>query len=265
MNASSPIGQVRTHVDGAVGYLLISNPRKHNAMTMDMWRDFASGIASLDANAAVRVIVVQGEGQTAFVSGADISQFEGKRTSPQDQAEYDAVAENAYTAPGRAGKPVIASIRGFCIGGGLGLAAACDLRICSTDARFRMPAARLGLGYSVDGVMRFVSLVGPQNVLHLFMTAKTFDGHEALRMGFVTAVESPERLQEKVAEIASIIAQNAPLTLRAVKLAVRAAHSRSDHTIAAARNAVLACASSADYLEGQRAFGEKRLPAFTGN
>jgi len=258
----SPRGEVRTEVKGAIGYLIISNPRKHNAMSMDMWEAFASGIAALDAEAGVRVIVVQGDGETAFVSGADISQFEHQRT--HDQSEYEAIAADAYGAPGRASKPVIAAIRGICMGGGLGLAAACDLRVCSTDSRFRMPAARLGLGYSVEGVQRFIDLVGPQNVVDLFMTARIFGAEEALRIGFVSAVETPQRVHAKVAEIASAIAENAPLTVRAVKLAVRAAHSRDEEVVAAAKRAVLACMASADYLEGQSAFREKRQPAFRG-
>lgn len=264
MEVASPKGEIRTEVKGAIGCLIISNPRKRNAMTKDMWGAFASGIAALDSDAGVRVIVVQGDGDIAFVSGADISQFEGQRASAQDQAEYDAIAANAYDAPGRASKPVIAAIRGICIGGGLGLAAACDLRVCSTDARFRMPAARLGLGYSVEGVQRFVGLVGPQNALDLFMTAREFGAEEALRMGFVAATETADRLHSKVAEMASVIAENAPLTLHSVKLAVRAACSRDEEVMAAARRAVLVCGASADHLEGQRAFREKRQPRFTG-
>src|SRR5690606_23655360 len=178
--------------------------------------------------------------------------------------DYDATAAMAYGAPSRAGKPVIAAIRGICMGGGLGLAAACDFRVCSSDARFRMPAARLGLAYSVEGVERFVGLIGPQNVLDVFMTARVFGAAEALRMGFVTAVESPDRIDEKVSEIASIIGQNAPLTLRGGRVAVHAAQPRDEAAIQAARQAVQACARSEDYHEGRRAFLEKRPPRFTG-
>lgn len=264
MQAAGIRGEVRALVDGATGTLVISNPARYNAMTKAMWEAFAAGIAALDADPAVRVIVVRGEGETAFISGADISQFDEQRRSEQDQADYDATAAMAYGAPSRAGKPVIAAIRGICMGGGLGLAAACDFRVCSSDARFRMPAARLGLAYSVEGVERFVGLIGPQNVLDVFMTARVFGAAEALRMGFVTAVESPDRIDEKVSEIASIIGQNAPLTLRAVKVAVHAAQQRDEAAIQAARQAVQACARSDDYHEGRRAFLEKRPPRFTG-
>lgn len=258
-------GEVRIEVRDTTGCVIISNPAKRNAMTLAMWEAFTAGIAALDADPGVRVIVVQGDGSDAFVSGADISQFEGTRTTVEDQQAYDRTAEDAYNAPGRAGKPVVASIRGICIGGGLGLAAACDIRVCSSDARFRMPAAKLGLGYSVDGVMRFADLVGPMSVLDLFMSARMFGAEEALRMGFVTKVKSPDRLEEEVAELASLIAGNAPLTLRAVKLALRAWHRRDASSIGDARKAVLACAQSGDYLEGQQAFREKRPPIFQGN
>ncbi len=262
---TTAVSEVRMEIRESVGHLVISNVRKYNAMTQAMWLAFTSGIRTLDANPAIRVIVVRGDGNDAFMSGADISQFGSRRTAQEDQLEYDAIAEEAYTAPGLASKPVIASIRGICMGGGLGLAAACDLRICATTARLRMPAARLGLGYSVDGVMRFVGLVGPQAVLDLFMTARTFDGIEAVRVGFAAAAVDPEELDAKVASIAGAIAQNAPLTLGAVKLAVRAAHFRTPESIAAAKQAVVACAASSDYLEGQAAFREKRQPKFTGS
>lgn len=257
------MGEVTTEVDGAVGTLVISNPGKHNAMSKAMWIAFAAAIESLDADSQVRVIVIRGAGE-AFVSGADISQFGEQRTSPQDQREYDAIAERAYQAPQRASKPVIAAIRGYCIGGGLGLAAACDLRICASDSRFRMPAARLGLGYSVAGVRRFVALVGYQNVLDLFVTARPFDASDALRAGFVTQVVPPAELEETVLAVARSIAQNAPLTIRAVKLAARAALQDDVQLEQAAERAILACAESADYREGALAFVEKRRPAFTG-
>ena len=257
-------GEIRTSVREGIGTLLISNPAKRNAMSKAMWAAFSSSMAALDADPEVRVIVVRGDGDLAFVSGADISQFEGQRNSEQEQADYDATAAEAYAAPGRASKPVIAAIRGNCIGGGLGLAAACDLRICSTDARFRMPAARLGLAYHVDGVDHFVGLVGPQQVLDLFMTARVFSAEEALRIGFVAAVESTEGIDLKVAEVAAMIAQNAPLTLRAVKLSVQAACNRKKSTAKAAHEAVAACSRSSDYVEGRKAFIEKRAPRFTG-
>src|SRR5512134_2868797 len=170
--------------DGAVATVLFSNPAKMNAMTFDMWGAVPGALAELDADASVRAIVVAGDGERAFISGADITQFEKLRGTAEAQAEYNKAVEKAYLAPMQCSKPVIARIRGICIGGGLGFAAACDLRICSDDSVFRMPAARLGLGYSPVGVRRFMNVLGAANTSDIFFTARKFDAHEALRMGF---------------------------------------------------------------------------------
>ena len=158
--------------DGPVGRLVFSNPARFNAMTVDMWHRVPSALAELDNDPSIRVIVLEGDGDKAFVSGADISQFESQRTDPQAQARYNAAVEAAYQAPIACSKPVIASIRGVCIGGGLGLAAACDLRFCRDDARFRMPAGRLGLGYNAAGVRRFLTVLGLSNTLDIFCSAR---------------------------------------------------------------------------------------------
>ena len=263
MTQTSP-GEIRTSIRGPVGYVIISNPAKRNAMSKAMWESFTAAVDELDANHDVRVILVRGEGEAAFVAGADISQFADMRSSEQAQIEYDAVSAKAYDAPAQARKPVIACIRGVCVGGGLGLAAACDIRICSSDARFRMPAARLGLGYGVEGVSHFVDLVGPQNVLDLFLTARMFDAAEALRIGFVSLVEEPQDFDARAEALALMIADNAPLTLQAVKLAVRSARHQDSQLLKAAHAAVTACARSADYQEGRKAFVEKRAPKFVG-
>lgn len=246
--------------DGHVGTVVVSNPEKYNAMTLAMWQDVTAAIEQLDADATVAVIVLTGDGTQAFVSGADISQFEAQRTDPQAQQRYADIYDAAYLAPVRAGKPVIAMIRGICMGGGLGLAAGCDIRICAADARFRMPAARLGLGHKTEGVQRFVSLIGVQNTLDIFLSARVFGAEEALRMGFVGQVVPPAELDRTVAELAASMAENAPLTMRAVKLSVNALLGAA--TAAAAHAAVDACNASDDYREGVRAFGEKRKPEF---
>jgi enoyl-CoA hydratase/carnithine racemase len=252
--------------DGAVGTIVISNVDKYNAMTAQMWRDFPTAIAELDADPSIHAIVLVGAGDKAFVSGADVSQFGSDRTDPAAQRSYNAAVEAAYVAPVQVSKPVIAQIRGICMGGGLGLAAACDIRICADDARFRMPAGRLGLGYSQTGVHRFVALVGVQNTYDMFFSARTFDAAEALRMGFVGRVVPAADLEREVSEYCAMVAENAPLTIRAAKFAVQQWLKDADQRdAAAATRMVETCFASADHKEGRTAFMEKRKPAFKGS
>lgn len=250
--------------NGAVGTVIMSNVDKYNAMTTAMWQALPERIAQLDADPSIHVIVLAGDGGKAFVSGADISQFGTDRTDPAAQQRYGEVVDAAYLAPVRASKPVIAQIRGICMGGGLGLAAACDIRVCADDARFRMPAGRLGLGYKQAGVQRFVSLIGVQNTYDIFFSARIFDANEALRMGFVSRVVPAAELEEAVLSLAAAIADNAPLTARAVKLTINAYLGNSAADSASAEAAIDACNSSDDYREGVEAFGQKRKPVFAG-
>lgn len=251
--------------EGAVGHLIFSNLAKFNAMSMDMWEAVPRVINELDADPAIRVIVLQGDGEKAFVSGADISQFETNRSAGDAQARYNRAVEDAYLAPPRASKPVVAKIRGICMGGGLGLAAACDYRLCSADSRFRMPAGRLGLGYNTPGVRRFMEVIGVQNTYDIFFSARIFDAADALRMGFVAKVIEPAQLDAVTAEWTGKVADNAPLTMRALKLSVNnLLRDESGRDEASVKAALVACFGSDDYKEGARAFMEKRKPNFQG-
>jgi enoyl-CoA hydratase len=259
------MARIGVRKDGPVGTIVISNPDKYNAMTSDMWRALPEQMAQLDADPGIRVIVLAGDGDKAFVSGADISQFGDQRTDAAAQASYNAAVDAAYMAPVKCGKPTLAKIRGICMGGGLGLAAACDIRICADDARFRMPAGRLSLGYSQAGVRRFAALIGVQNTYDIFYSARIFDAQEALRMGFVARVVPAAELDAAVAAMAAAMAENAPLTAKAVKLAMNAyLDNPVERDSPAVREAVEACNLSEDYREGVSAFAEKRVPRFIG-
>jgi enoyl-CoA hydratase/carnithine racemase len=259
------MAELKTSIEGAVATVIFSNLPKMNAMSYDMWHAVPKVFAELDRNPAVRVIVCAGDGDKAFISGADISQFEKLRGTVEAQVEYNRAVENAYVAPMNCAKPVVARIRGICIGGGLGFAAACDLRICSEDSIFRMPAARLGLGYSPAGVRRFMNVIGPANTTDIFVSARKFDARDALRMGFVSKAVPAADLEKTVADYCKMVAENAPLTVAAAKFAVQQwQKDERERDLAKAMKMVEACFASEDHKEGRKAFMEKRVPDFRG-
>ena len=260
------MAELKTSIEGAVATVVFSNLPKMNAMSYGMWQAVPKVFAELDRNPAVRVIVCAGDGDKAFISGADISQFEQLRGTVAAQIEYNTAVEQAYLAPMNCSKPVVARIRGICIGGGLGFAAACDLRICSDDSIFRMPAARLGLGYSPAGVRRFINVLGAANTTDIFVSARKFDAGEALRMGFVSQAVPAAALEKKVADYCRMVAENAPLTVAAAKFAVQQWQKDGrERDLAKAMRMVEACFASEDHKEGRKAFMEKRIPRFKGS
>jgi len=259
------MSQVITEKKGAVGHVILSNVAKMNAMTMQMWQAVPLALQTFDKDPEIRVIVISGDGDKAFISGADISQFDQLRGTEDAQAQYNAAVNAAYMAPILCSKPVVASIRGYCFGGGLGFAASCDVRICAEDAQFRMPAARLGLGYDPKGVKRFMDILGAANTADIFYSARRFDAKDALRMGFVNQVHSVDDLPVKTQEYVQLISENAPLTMAAAKFAIRQGlMDESEKDLDHAKQMVKDCFSSEDYKEGRKAFAEKRLPNFRG-
>jgi enoyl-CoA hydratase len=255
--------QLRTERDGAVGRLILDNQARRNAISAQMWRDIPAAVAQFNADADVRCIVVRGAGSEAFAAGADISEFEQRRSSEAEVRAYEAQVGVAHHALENSPKPVIALIHGFCIGGGLAVALSCDLRYADASARFAIPAARLGLGYGVSGTGRLMATVGHAMAREIMFTARRYDAQEALAMGLVHRVLPDAELDGYVHEVASTLAGNAPLTIAASKHVINALVAPQGD-FAAARSAVEACMRSEDYVEGRRAFMEKRAPRFKG-
>lgn len=251
--------------EGHVAHLIFNNPERHNAVSLEMWQAIIDILADFTKDKNVRAVVLSGAGEKAFVSGADISKFENERSNEEAIAHYNEVVDQASKAIENFPKPTIAMIRGYCVGGGLGIALGCDLRICADDARFALPAAKLGVGYGFSGIKRFVDTVGPSFTKEFFFTARQFDAAEALAMGLANRVLPVAELEAYVKNYASLIAANAPLTIEGTKFIVgEVMKDPAARDLKGCQEAVDRCFKSADYKEGRKAFMEKRKPAFTG-
>ncbi|HEX2544460.1 MAG TPA: enoyl-CoA hydratase [Ramlibacter sp.] len=251
--------------DGAIGWITFNNPARHNAVSLPMWQGLFDAVTAFAEDPAIRVIVLKGAGEKAFVSGADISEFEEKRSNEENIRAYNAVSQRATKALHHVGKPTIAMIRGYCVGGGVSVALSCDLRIASDDSRFSVPAAKLGLGYEFDGVRKLVDVVGPSFAREIFYTARQFTAQEAQAMGLVNRLVPVEGLESYVRDYASTIASNAPLTVGSIKtLVAQALKDESQRDAQLCEDVVKRCFASADYVEGRQAFMEKRKPKFEG-
>ncbi len=261
----TPIPSIRYEAAHGVATLTIDQPSKMNAMTFEMWSSLPELIVKAESDPAVRVIAVTGAGDRAFCAGADISQFGEKRTGADAVRAYDRAVSLGNAALTSAAKPTVAVISGICFGGGFGLAMCCDLRIASSGSRFRIPAARLGLGYNFRNVELLVRKLGMGPVADLLLSARTIDAAEAGRLGIANSVFGSEAFRQEAAAYLARIAANAPLTLRAIKRALtEMARPEAEREIGAVDALVEACFGSADYKEGQNAFREKRDPVFIG-
>ena len=251
--------------DGPVGRLIFNNPARHNAVSLEMWQAVGQIMEDFENDEAIRVIVVTGAGGKAFVSGADISKFESERSDKDAIERYNVAVDKANTAVYEFPKPTIAMIRGYCIGGGVGLALCCDLRICTEGSKFGVPAAKLGLGYGFTGIKKLVDVVGPSFAKEIFYTARQFTPAEAQMMGLVNRVLPDAELESYVKNYADTISGNAPLTVDAVKYIVgQTVTPESKRNLQKCADLVAECFASNDYKEGRKAFMEKRKPAFTG-
>lgn len=260
-------GRVTTQRDASdprIGWLVFDQPERHNAISVEMWREIPRAVARLSDDDAVRVVILRGAGDAAFVAGADISEF-GEKRSGESTASYDADSGRAFASLANIEKPVLAMIHGHCIGGGVAIALGADVRYAASNAIFAIPAARLGLGYHMEGLEALANLVGPSRAKEIFFTARRFSAAEAYDMGLVNAVAPAEELEKRVRETAERIAANAPLTLRSVKRIVRELSREPAHRdLAAVEASIRACFESEDYREGVSAFLEKRPPRFRG-
>ena len=263
---TSPTERIQVRLDGAALHIVFNNPARHNALSVDMWGAVPALLKQAEADERVRIVVFSGAGEKAFVSGADISQFEDMRAARDAVTHYEALAEDALMGIYRFAKPTLACIRGWCIGGGVNVAISCDIRIAADDAVFSIPAARLGLGYRVSAMKNLVDLVGVGAAKDLFFTGRRMAAAEAHRIGLITRTASPAALPALLAEYVDAMADNAPLTVMAGKAIIGEILKLSaDLDIERCRELIRGCFESEDYAEGRRAFMEKRKPHFMGH
>lgn len=257
-------GRLLTEKHGHLGYLIFDHEAHRNAVTKRMWQEIPGAVQRFAEDDDVRVVIMRGAGDVAFVAGADISEFESARSGPEAEA-YDTANAAAFDALAGLEKPLVAIIHGFCVGGGLAIALHADLRFAAEDGVFSIPAARLGLGYSMAGLQTLIDVVGVAHAKEIFFTANRFSAEDALGLGLVHRVYPKDELEPAAQRIAEGVARNAPLTLRAAKVAMRElSRTAADRDMDRVAASISRCYGSADYREGVTAFLEKRAPRFGG-
>ncbi len=250
---------------GAVGWIVFDQPDKRNAISGEMWRSIPPAMAKFDGDAEVRCIAFRGSGTVAFAAGADISEFESVRADKSAVVQYDDLLDRVLHSIQDSLKPTLAMIYGYCMGGGLEIALACDLRYCASSAQFGIPAAKLGLVYNIEGHKRLLETVGHAYAREIMFLGRRYGAEEAIRMGLVHRVLPDAELERYVSEVIETLCANAPLSIANTKTIleeyVKSSGSADRERMTAA---IERCAKSADYSEGRRAFMEKRKPRFTG-
>lgn len=253
---------IRFERRGAVAWVTFNRPEQRNAMTFAMYDRLARICDEVEQDPDIRVLVLTGAGDRAFVAGTDISQFQ-TFTDPQHALEYESRVDSVIGRLESVQRPTIAAIQGYAVGGGASLALACDLRVCTPNARFGVPIARtLGNCLSTNNYARLVDLIGPARTKELIYTARMIEAEDARAMGLVNQIVEPEEILERTQELAEQIAANAPLTIQVTKESVRRVllHRRPPK----AEELILTCYMSDDFKEGVNAFLEKRKPQWQG-
>ena len=252
-------------IEGHIGWMIFNNPQKRNALSHEMRAAALEILDAYDKDENVRVVILKGAGEHAFISGADINQFEKGERGEEQRRDQEAVSERLRLRYDQLTKPVVAMIHGYCLGGGLLTAMATDIRIASDDAQFGIPAARLGVAYPMYGTRKLIDLVGPAKAKEILFTANRLDAQEAHRIGLVNQVVPRAELDATVRKLAATLCDNAPLSIRAAKIMINEImQDENVRDVNACKAALATCMQSADFIEGRRAFAEKRRPAFQG-
>ena len=257
--------RILAEVRDGIGWITFNQPQRRNAMSLDMWAGLGVAAEAFDCDPAVRVVVMRGAGGKAFVSGADISEFEAHRADAAQKKSYDEIAAKGLAGLSHLSKPLIAMIEGWCVGGGLAIALTADIRFATSGSRFAIPAARLGLGYDYRGLAALARLVGPSVAKDILFSARFVEADEALRLGLLNFVVDAAQIEQQIGVYAANVAANAPLTVRAAKAALQVFERYADTADTAEIDALVErCFDSDDYKEGRRAFLDKRAPQFKG-